>query len=232
MSDSGYDRRDRNPADTELKFFGAITASVTHELNNVISIINQVGGLLEDLSYGVSQGQEIKPEQMQKITDRISHQTERGIGIIKRLNTFAHTVDEPVAEFDICALMENLVALSERLATLAGVRLTVQLGDEPVLLTGNRLKIQQVVFLALKSLLKIAAKDARLEISVHREEKGASINLDLAMSEMGVTPEVTLLKTIVGQIEAEMEFAAKPDKTIIKIILPHRAGFADNTASG
>ena len=75
MSNDSKNRFNRNPADTDLKFFSAITASVTHELNNVLSIINQTGGLLEDLLYGVNQGEDINPDQLEKIAGKISLQT-------------------------------------------------------------------------------------------------------------------------------------------------------------
>jgi len=40
----------------ELEFFGKITACISHELNNVLSIINEYTGLLEDLMLTCGDG--------------------------------------------------------------------------------------------------------------------------------------------------------------------------------
>ena len=45
-----------------LAFFGEITASVSHEINNAISIINEYSGLLEDLTYTAERGENVSSE--------------------------------------------------------------------------------------------------------------------------------------------------------------------------
>ena len=37
-------------AETGLQFFGKMTASISHEIKNVLAIINENAGLLEDLA--------------------------------------------------------------------------------------------------------------------------------------------------------------------------------------
>ena len=54
----------------ELEFFGKITACISHELNNVLSIINEYTGLLEDLTLGEA----VDKNRIQKITKSISEQ--------------------------------------------------------------------------------------------------------------------------------------------------------------
>ena len=87
-SDSG-DEREQLRREKDLAFFGAITASVSHELNNVISIVYQTAGLLNDLLAGAQRGRPISDERLEQIAIRIGEQTERGAAIIKRLNAFA-----------------------------------------------------------------------------------------------------------------------------------------------
>ncbi|MBL7192196.1 hypothetical protein ISS30_10950, partial [bacterium] len=43
--------------------------------------------------------------------------------IIKRLNTFAHSVDDPVRQFDLVQLVDNFIRLAQRLASLKRVNL-------------------------------------------------------------------------------------------------------------
>jgi len=56
--------------DEGLAFFGAITASISHELNNVIAIIDQSAGLLNDLLAGAQYGRPITNEKLERISKK------------------------------------------------------------------------------------------------------------------------------------------------------------------
>lgn len=163
--------------DNGLAFSGAITASVTHELNNVYSIIDQTIGLLEDLLAVVSAEKPIDPEKLQRITEKIQAQTQRGVGIIKRLNTFAHSVDEPVHEFEINQLVENLTELSRRFANLKKAELEVELLPEEVNLVNNPFLLQQAIYLCYRQLLTSADKGHLIKVSIGRDGGGIRIKL-------------------------------------------------------
>ena len=44
-----------------LRFFGTMTASISHELKNALSIINEGAGLLEDLAAMSARGMALDP---------------------------------------------------------------------------------------------------------------------------------------------------------------------------
>ena len=154
----------RIPGDGGLKFFGTITASVTHELNNVISIIDQVSGLLKDLTAGAEAGFPIQPEQLRKIHERISHQTKRGVDIIKSLNSFAHSVDEPVRDVELKTLVGNLFALSLRFAELQRVVLTAELPEGEIHVRTDPYALQYLLFHEFRRLLARAGRDDRIRV--------------------------------------------------------------------
>ena len=104
--------------DMELAFFGTITASVSHELNNVLSIINEYSGLLDDLVSGDNKDKPIEKERIQKIALNIAKQIKREQGIIKLLNRFAHRVDNTLVKFNLNELVTDITRLSQRFASL------------------------------------------------------------------------------------------------------------------
>lgn len=178
MNSPGETDQERILRENGLAFFGAITASVSHDLNNVISIVGQSGGLLDDLLVGAAQGRPIRNEQLRRIADRIGGQTKRGVDIIRRLNSFAHSVDEPRCEFDVNQAVENLTALIERLASLKRARLETRLSDEPVRIIGCPFLLQQALFLSFRALVAPAQKDDVLTISVARLEDGVRVSVE------------------------------------------------------
>jgi C4-dicarboxylate-specific signal transduction histidine kinase len=69
---------------SNLNFFGKITASVTHELNNVFSIINEYNGLLEDQIFIAESELTPNIEKLSRIQDRLAKQIARGETIITK----------------------------------------------------------------------------------------------------------------------------------------------------
>ena len=163
--------------DPRLAFFGAITASVTHELNNILSILDQVNGLLADCIAGAGEGGAVPAGLAARVEEKIGRQIERGEAVIKRLNRFAHSVDDPQVEFDLVEVVANLAALSQRFAELKRVRLEEEYPGEAIRVTGDAFALQQVLFACLRLLLAAAEEGAAIRVRVAREGNGAVIGV-------------------------------------------------------
>lgn len=142
--------------DQELAFFARITASISHELNNVLSIINEYSGLLADLVAGEKKGIPIEKERINKIAQNIKDQIKRQQEIIKILNRFAHRLDTPLLEFNLNDLAHDIIRLSKRFASLKKVSLEFTSPKEQILITNNPFRVQHTVF----SCLKLALDDS------------------------------------------------------------------------
>lgn len=104
-------------------FMGRITAGTTHEIKNVLAIIKESAGLIEDLiSLGEKNGR-IPTEKLLKTLTKITDQVNRGVELSTRLNEFAHTPDQDAAPVDLNTAVERVVSLSQRFARLKRVRL-------------------------------------------------------------------------------------------------------------
>lgn len=223
MTEQGKDNwQERYRADTEIQFFGTITASVSHELNNVISILNQTGGLLEDLLYGTKQGQDITPEQLERIASKIADQTDRGIAIIRRLNSFAHTVDEPVVEFDFGELVGNLMSLCGRFAALRSMELTDKTAEESITVVNSPIKVQQTLFLILKDMLGAGQKGDTVSYSFDRSTEEISIILGHSKKEEILLPNLAAIQTHAVEIGARIETRVNPDGFTVTVTIPER----------
>jgi signal transduction histidine kinase len=162
--------RPASPAEPDgLAFFGRITASVTHELNNVLSVIDQARGLLEDLTAMSGDGREIDPRSLESIRDRIHRQVSKGVEILRRVNRFAHTLDDPGAEFDVGAETDNVVSLARRFAELREVHLELEPPPEEIRVRGNAFAFQHGIFACLQRILDDSEGDDRIGVRVGRE---------------------------------------------------------------
>ena len=134
----------------DLAFFASITASVTHELNNILSIINEYSGLLDDMVMASEEGKPIKVERVQRIAQNITVQIKREQGVIKLLNRFAHRVDKPLVEFNLNDLVKDITQLSQRFASKKKIEFGILIPDNQIRLTNNPFAVQHIIFYCLK----------------------------------------------------------------------------------
>jgi len=170
--------------DNGLAFFGRVTASVSHEMNNVLAIVNELAGLMNDLLYGVKQGGDGGLERLGQTAEGIQKQIRRGEEIVKRLNRFAHSVDDPVSRFDLNAVIADMAAMAQRRAALKGVRFETKLCQEPLTITGFRFDIQRLAFAGLE--LASAALEGGGTVSIesrHQEYRAEARMTALAWKE-------------------------------------------------
>jgi len=166
-----------------LAFFGAVTASSTHELNNVIGIVDQTAGLLQDLLIGAKDGRSVPDEKLKTIADRIEVQTKRGVMIIKRLNSFAHTTDRAETEFELNDLVDNLVAIMQRIAGLKSVRLELSTCTKPIQLCGNPFEIEQALFVIFQYVFNFMSNDKKVSVVLSESDTEACIVVDCSLQE-------------------------------------------------
>ncbi|MFZ1985615.1 MAG: sensor histidine kinase [Desulfatitalea sp.] len=108
-----------------LSYFGRTTASISHELKNALAIIKENAGLLGDYLLMADKGMPIDLARFKTVAGRIEDQTMRADAIIKNLNRFAHSVDDPVKSIDLNEIMMLLGALTQREAAMRQVALNL-----------------------------------------------------------------------------------------------------------
>lgn len=177
----------RNDTIMQLEFFGKITASVTHELNNVLSIINEYAGLLEDQVYMAESGMSINPAKLQRIHEKLIKQVARGEKIIKNLNKFAHTTDEDIAEFDLNEIIHNLVMLCQRFASLKRIDLKHEFSEESINVVSNPFEILRIIFNLIFTILDRA--ETSTEITITTSEQNNSIIISIIIIPASIDPE-------------------------------------------
>jgi len=121
----------------EARFMGRMTASVSHDLCNVLATIQQAAGLLSDY-LALARKESLKSmgirpkfkydQKFQEIIAQIEAQVDRGQDICGYLSGLAHAPDENVCGCDMGQAARLLGKLSIRLLKKYKVGLTVQDG--------------------------------------------------------------------------------------------------------
>jgi len=196
---------------------------VTHELNNVLGTIEQVTGLIEDLAETDAIRDHGVAEKILSVVDRVGKQAERGAGLIKRLNSFAHLTDEGETTCNLAELLENIVALSERKARMGKATLVTAGLDREIIITASPLLVVQFVYGAIKRALAIADPTEPIRISLTRSEAGGEISIDVRCGQ-GV-PEDKATDTTAAcatRLGGRIEETDSDGLRTIKLVIPYK----------
>lgn len=164
-------------AEAGLKFFGAMSASVSHEIKNRMAVINEQAGLLKDLVLLAGQGREIDLERLMRLAESLKNQVVLTDGIIKNMNRFSHTVDSFRCAVDLGEVISLTAALSKRTADNKGVRIELRLPEPPVSVVTAPFLIMNLIWLCLDVMMPLADTAHPVTIGGERTDIGATINI-------------------------------------------------------
>jgi K+-sensing histidine kinase KdpD len=215
-----------------LRFFGRMSASISHELKNTLSIMNESAGLLEDLALLAEKGRPLDPARVHTLGATIKRQIQRTDQIIRNMNRFAHTVDEPVKQIELVDFLEFILALSQRLISAKGVAVAVHSRDQPLLLVTRPFFLHCLIWRVLEHGMERAGASKNLIITPEACESGVRIRLtgvDVGEDEVHnlfATPPGQMLPALL-----EAQVSVDSEKKAILLVLPVSIGDATRGAS-
>ena len=149
-------------AEEGFHFFGKMSASISHEIKNTLAIINDKAGLLEDYTLLAGQGRPIDPERVKSLAGEIMKQIQRADGLVKRMDRFAHSTDDPLKMIDLRETLELITSIAGRLASMREAQVDLVLPDHPVMVVTNPFLFENLIWSCLEFLLLENHKTIRI----------------------------------------------------------------------
>jgi signal transduction histidine kinase len=191
----------------DLIFFGKVNASISHELKNILAIISEAAGLLQDLTDMAARGKKIEFEMLQTCSQDIVEEIQRGFATIKQMNKFSHSVDDPVNEVNLVELVELMTALAGFLSTAAEVRLEPVPDAAPTVLT-RPFRLQHLVYRALVFAFESAGPEGAVRVAVRPQPDGGA---SIAFSDFGADSSREFASESVAQLAASIGVEVRED---------------------
>lgn len=148
----------------EIAFFGKITAGVTHEIKNVLAIIKEASGLMEDIMSISPEAIISNQDKIQISLTRIKDQIKRGIKLTGRLNKFAHSSYESLAVIDLYEIVDQVVELSARFAGYKNVILKVHPPAQSISIITHPVQLQRTLFECIECCLNLMHSGGQINI--------------------------------------------------------------------
>ena len=214
---------ERQFREEDLAFFGKISASLSHELNNVLTIIDEYNGLLGDLLLFVEHGRAIDQGKLKGISQQISKQIGRGSRLITRLNKFSHSVDHPITSFDLANLLTDLLALCRRFASLKKAHLEMDFKEDSIPIESNPFHIQHVIFLCIQFALAVRMENNRITVCLEKHGSGARISLTSpSLGQLDrIETDIPFLPLLIESLGGGVEVIHEDERHSVVITLPH-----------
>lgn len=170
----------------ELRYFGKVTASVSHELKNVLAILNEHAGLLQDFTTMAEQGRALDVERIRRLSATMLGQIGRGDAIVKRMNRFAHSADQGRASVDLGGLATLVVEMFGRTAVIRGVTVELKGPEVAVNIRTNPFALETLLGGLLDRLTTSVPGIATLNIDLQAQGTAAQVRMPGLAAHAGV----------------------------------------------
>jgi signal transduction histidine kinase len=149
-----------------LRFFGRMSASISHDLKNTLSIMNESAGLLEDLAGLAERGRPLDTQRIKQLGATIKRQIQRTDGIVRNMNRFAHSVDNQIKEIGLVEALETLLAICRRLTDARGIAVAIAPCEPDVSIVTRPFCFYQLTWLLLEACMECAGPLKRIELHI------------------------------------------------------------------
>ncbi|MBI4775568.1 MAG: HAMP domain-containing histidine kinase [Deltaproteobacteria bacterium] len=202
-----------------LSFFGKTNRLISHELKNVLAIISETLGLIDELIELSETGMGLEPGKLRSLSESVIEEVERANAIIRNMNTFAHSVDEIVGEVEVGQSVKLVMELCQLESAAKRTKLRFE-KSEPCVLHTSRFFLENLIHHALVYALHGVGPENEIRVSLSSDEHGVRIGFaGIACNVIGEFPTKKghLLARIVGA-----EVSMNPAAGELTIALPKK----------
>lgn len=184
-----------------LEVFAGISAIVTHEISNALSIINESAGLLDDLAMIAGEEGHVQSDKVQRMAKSVSGQVIRANKLMKDLNTFAHSGDVTHSTIDLQETVRLMLALTRRKAAARKVEVTCENSGE-LFLNTRPMVLEALIYLCLINMYEAVQRGSLITAQLLGTDNSIILRFTLdgdgyLSKQIYLTPKTLLLSKVI-----------------------------------
>lgn len=176
----------------KLTTLGELTANISHEINNPLTIAAGHTELIQD--YLKSKSPEAKIEKIKEANHIVFESLQRVNQIIKNMKDFLHQNEDKKEYCDLEAVLDAATEWVSPVASKANITISREFNGQKIAALANRIKLEQVIINLIKNSVD-ALKDAnqtdgRIEIKVSKSDGDHQTIIDVIDNGPGLSDEI------------------------------------------
>ena len=176
--------------DKTLAFFGKMTANLTHEVKNILAIIQESAGLMEDICALSPMADKAYQDKFASALRSIKTQLQRGMELTTRFNRFAHLPDHSRSEIELAEAVAQIRSLAERFARLKYIELTTDSPqDSGIRMATRPTRFYMALFFAIESCLAVLPAQSRITLTTGQRNDIPAVGIHCGGAEKLPAPE-------------------------------------------
>jgi C4-dicarboxylate-specific signal transduction histidine kinase len=207
----------------EVAFFGKISASMTHDIRNVLAIIRESSGLMLDLLGLCEEGAFPYQQKFHGLLTAIQDQVNRGVELATHFNRFAHSMDHAVMEVDGNEVVRQMTYLMQRFARLRKVQLIASVAERPVAFRTDAFALHRIMGECVSFLLQRAADGDTITLAVGQCEGGAEFRI---LAPRAGLPAESASAAVPEELREVMEYLQSQGGSLQRVTVPDGTGIA------
>lgn len=207
----------------EIAMIGRISAAMTHEMRNVLAIIRESSGLMQDI-LAVSEGTSLPhKEKFTNALGKIEKHVRRGDEIVTQFNTFAHSMDEPRDRVEVNDLINLVAVLMQRFARSKDVTLSAEPLDGAPSTYTNPIRLMLALATCVEQFVSEAASGDVIVLRPDKEKDKAAIEILVKKASLGAGPasfDLTNVTEVLKALDGDVRPVAAGDRGGLRLVLP------------
>jgi two-component system NtrC family sensor kinase len=153
----------------KMATIGRLAASVAHEINNPLAIINEKAGLIQD--FFVLKEKYAKDQKLLSLVNSILNSVQRAGTITKRLLSFSRHLDASIETIDLKQTIQEVLSFMGKEAELRPIEITVDVPEDIPPFETDRGKLQQIFLNIINNAFAAMRHGGHLGITARCEDK-------------------------------------------------------------